>query len=137
MPLPPPHTPLWDALKLVKPEYFSWSQDQQDAYGVNLPKSDKSRILQRVYKDLFAIHAVTKEEQNAAYDGFTQDQLTQLNRTMLPLSGIGDNCLYLNEYMKDRSILDYETVYYYDADSHARAEARQQAEDPDYTPKPY
>jgi hypothetical protein len=121
----------------VKPEYFSWPPDVQERYRVNMPDEDNFRIRQTVLKALFHIQADTKERLEAACDVFDEAQYLLFNSTLLPMMGIGADSFFLNEYLGDKTILDFETLYDYDFDDYQFQEKALKEENPDYMGKPY
>ena len=125
------------ALMQVKPEYYSWSVEAQERYRVNLPEDEAFRIEQVVVKSLFDMTLETEAQLDAARDEFTDAQYLQLNATLLPLQGIGDDYFFLNESFGDKTILDFPTLYDYDYDDYCFQEQAHVAEDPQHTAKPY
>jgi hypothetical protein len=80
----------------------------------------------------------TEEELKAALDAFDDAQYLLLNSAALPVMGIGEDHFFLNEWLgKDRTLLDFETLYDYDHDDHCFQEQARQEEFPDYTVKSY
>lgn len=71
----PEETLLQQALAKVKPEYGSRSQEERDEYSVHLPTDEIRRIVAVLHQIHFQIWALTKPEQDAAYDRLHQDQL--------------------------------------------------------------
>jgi hypothetical protein len=106
------------AMIRVRPDYFAWPVEEQERCRVSLPEQDAFRIEQAVVKSLFNVRATTPAQLTAAFDGFTPAQYRRFNRTMLPLRGIGEDSFFLNEYLGDKSLLDFVTLYDYDYDDH-------------------
>lgn len=125
------------AIMRVKPEYFAWPVADQERYRVGMPEQDTFRIEQAVVRSLFALQVETPAQLHAALDTFTPAQYLQFNRTRLPLQGIGEDYFFLNEYLGDKSLLDFATLYDYDSDDHGYQERVRQNEDSTYTVKPY
>ncbi|MFQ5561468.1 MAG: hypothetical protein ACE5FU_12920, partial [Nitrospinota bacterium] len=124
------------ALMRVKPEYFSWSKEKQEQYGVKLPDRDYFRIKQVLYKTLFDIDVATEEELEIAEDHFSNEESLQFNSTILPLQGIGENDFFLNEYMS-KTLLDFETLHDYCYEDHLFQEGEKEKDFDDYKPMPY
>lgn len=125
------------AIMRVKPEYYSWSVEAQERYRVNLPEDVAFRIEQVVLKSLFDMTLETEAQLEAAYEEFTDAQYLQLNATLLPLQGIGDDYFFFNESFGDKTILDFPTLYDYDYDDYSFQEQSRSAEDPQHMAKPY
>ncbi|MBN1101801.1 MAG: hypothetical protein JXL84_00155 [Deltaproteobacteria bacterium] len=121
----------------VKPEYFSWSIEAQERYRVEMPDADMFRIHQALLKALFSISVKTKEEMNKAFDTFDDQQYLLFNSTLLPLNGIGDDHFSLNEYLGDKTILDFDTLFDYDYDDHCFQEQARKKDVPRYKAHPY
>ncbi|MEQ1559262.1 MAG: hypothetical protein ABL933_10065 [Methyloglobulus sp.] len=126
------------AIISVVPDYFAWSVGDQERYRAAMPDEDRLRIRQVLLKILFEIKTTTSEDVEAALNSFNDEQHFLLNSTMLPLTGIGEDCLFLNECMAENtSLLDFETVYDYDYADHLFQESMRQKDDPAYIAKPY
>lgn len=125
------------ALMRVKPEYFAWPVADQERYRVGMPEQDAFRIEQAVVRSLFALQVKTPAQLHAALDTFTLAQYLLFNRTRLPLQGIGEDYFFLNECLRDKNLLDFATLYDYDADDHSYQERVHQNEDSTHTIKPY
>ncbi len=128
---------LRQALMRVKPEYFSWSQEEQEHYGLNIPDNDDFRIRQSLYKTLFDIEAPTQEALDSLSHDFGDDEDFLFNNAILPLYGIGEDNFFLNEYL-DGTLLDFKTLHDYCYDDHLFQEEVRQKDFPDkYKPSPY
>lgn len=122
----------WQALAQVKPDYFTWSQAEQERYGATLPEADKDQLLGLLYQQLFALPTHSKDELEAAYHALTHAQLDRLNPLFLQLEGIGQDKFDLNDFKGNKSLLEFETLCDYD---HYREVGYAQAQQAD--PKPY
>ena len=126
------------AIISAAPDYFSWPPEAQERYRATLPKEAYSRIRQSLLKTLFGINAATYAGAEAVIDSFDDAQYLLLNSAMLPLTGIGDVCFFLNESMADgTSLLDFETLYDYDHADHCFQETMRQKDEPGILAKPY
>lgn len=125
------------AIIRVKPEYFSWSAEAQEAFRVAIPDEDKLRIDQVLLKALFHITVKTREEMDKVFDAFNETQYLLFNSTILSLTGIGDDNFFLNEHLGDKTLLDFDTVYDYDYDDYCFQEAARKKETPDHEVRPY
>src|SRR5690348_14210466 len=68
------------AMIAVRPEYFSWSQEQQDYYGVNISEEDHTRLKRALRKQVGARAFLVEHDQ-----------------LLLPLVGIGEDYFRLDE----------------------------------------
>jgi len=125
--LPPP---LRRALMRVRPEFFTWPLPEQEHYGAAIPSTDALPIESALLKDLFSITDADQE--------LMTEQQNRLNETLLPLTGIGEDCFYLNEWLGEGvTLLDFATVCDYDRDDHRFQEESRVKEDATYIVKPY
>lgn len=83
------------------PDYFSWNQDRQEQYRVNIPEQDYLKVEQFLLKALFDITVTDKEQMDEVKGDLTDVQSTKFNATLLPLQGIGENYFWLNEYFPE------------------------------------
>lgn len=124
---------LRQAIIKANPDYFSWDKAHQERYGQAIPKEEYQIIRDHLYKTLFGI-TVRKNDKDVE-DKCTFEQTFLFNQVILPLTGVGENCFFLNESMGDQGILDFETWYNYDFHDHEYQEShRSQQSD---TIKPY
>jgi len=129
---------LRQAVIRVKPDYFALSVTERESYRLQLNAEDEFRIRQTVLNALFGIAVNTTEELDAILDTFDDSQYLLLNKTLLPLQGIGENNFVLNEYLsEDVTLLDFNTVGDYARDDHRFQEQARKQEDPDYKIRPY
>ncbi len=129
---------LRQAIIRVKPAYFSWSQEEQERYRVALPEEDDFRINQHLFRKLFNITIQTDEQLTAAWENLSHPELDIINEHRLPLTGIGDNCFWLNEWFaEEKSLLSFDTLHDYDAEDHAYQQQANKKQSPDYVVQPY
>lgn len=124
------------ALMRVKPEYFSWTKEEQDQYGVKLPDRDCFRIKQVLYNALFDIDVTREEALEIVSNDFSNEEYLLFNSTILPLYGIGENDFFLNESMS-KTLLDFETLHDYCYDDHLFQEEAKEKDFTDYKARPY
>lgn len=107
------------AMMRVRPEFFSWSRQNRERYGANLPETDRHLLEAALMKELFGARMRSWKRE---VDGNKRIPLRQLNRwneAILPLVGIGEDCFYLNEWLgKNTTILDFPTLRDYDEDDY-------------------
>ncbi len=133
------HSPeLRQAVMTVCPEYYGWPEAAQECYRANISSEDDKRIRQMLLKSLLNVEAKDREELDLILDDLSIPQLTLLNKTTLPIRGIGQNCFWLNEGFQDgRSLLDFETLYDYDYDDFVFQEASRREHLPSHVSPPY
>lgn len=101
------------------PDYFTWDQDRQEQYRVNMPEEDNFKVKQFLLKVFFDITVSDGDQMDEAKGDLTDAQSTKFNAALLPLQGIGENLFWLNEHFADqKTILSFETLYDYDFDDH-------------------
>jgi hypothetical protein len=126
------------AIMRVQPEFFSRSPEERERYGVRIPKPDGLRLDTILLKELFGIVVTTDDEARAAHDDLTGTQNDLLNATVLPLTGIGEDNFFLNEFFAEgESVLSFGTVYDYDRAEHEIQESARAEEVAPYVKRPY
>ncbi len=123
-------------LMRVKPEYFSWSKDEQEQYGANIPEDEDFRITQSLYKILFNIDVSTEESVKVVNEDFSGADYLLFNSTILPLNGIGEDDFFLNESMS-KTLLDFETLHDYYYEDYLFQEEVRSRDFKNYKPRPY
>lgn len=126
------------ALMKVRPEYFSWPQEQQERYGVAIPVDDQKRLDVALMRELFGHKNLSAEQAERRADRLSSEELNLWNETVLPLTGIGEDHFFLNEHFREGdSILHYQTLREYDENEYRWQEDHRQKENADYIAKPY
>ncbi len=122
----------------VRPEYFSWPQEQQERYGVAIPVDDRKRLDVVLMQELFGKTNMPDEQTEKRADRLSSDELNLWNETVLPLTGIGEDHFFLNEHFcEGDSILHYQTLREYDESDYRWQEEQRQKECAHYITKPY
>ncbi len=125
------------AIIKLKPEYFSWKEDRQEEYRLNMPEEDDFNIRQFLMSKLLKIEVADSDEMDDSWQTMTEAQCSEINGAMLPLLGIGADFFYLNEcFAEGKNILSFPTLYDYDFDDYQFQEDSRQ-DFPDYQRKPY
>ena len=122
----------------VRPAYFGWSSAERERYGVAIPEEDYERLCQALLQELWRrkIHS-SKAAARAAYH-LPLDEQHRWNETVLPLTGIGDDCFFLNEgFATGKSILDFPTLLAYDESDYRFQEEARIKDDSTYPGKAY
>ncbi|MCB5364788.1 hypothetical protein H0484_13625 [Pusillimonas sp. CC-YST705] len=126
------------AMMRVRPEYFSWPQEQQERYGVAVPEEDRARLDLVLMQELFGRTKASVEQTESISDRLSGEELNLWNETLLPLMGIGEDYFFLNEHFREGdSILQYQTLREYDESEYRWQEEYRQKESEDYLAKPY
>ncbi len=126
------------ALLRVNPAYVTWSDAEKECYHVALPAADRLRIEQQLLQDLFGIHVRDQAELDDALGEFDDAQHLALNRTLLPITGIGQDSFCLNEYLANNvTLLDFLTLYDYALDDYRFQEAARKKLNPAHEDKPF
>lgn len=117
------------------PDYFTWSETQQDQYRMNQPDADRAVFESFLLKEIFKINS---KDPRQVMESFSKEDQNRWNASTLPFYGIGEDSFFLNEYLGEgKSLLDFLTLRDYDEDNfHFQEHARKQ-EDPTYVGKPY
>ncbi len=98
------HGDLWRpelrrAIMAVRPDYFSWSAEQQERYGANIPEKDHALLKQ----------ALLKQSTRRRFASADHDQM------LLPLVGIGEDDFHLDESLHyGRTVLELGTLRRFD-----------------------
>jgi len=126
------------AVMKARPEFFAWSVEQQERWGLAMPEKDCACFEEALLAELFGRVYATQTEATAAADRLPLDEQNIWNEVVLPLHGIGEDCFFLNEAFPDEeNVLDFETVGDYDENSYRFQEKMRKEEDPGYSGKPY
>lgn len=126
------------AVMKVRPDYFTWPLAQQERYGTNLPDEDRAALDAALLHHLLPQHYGTPEQAAQALDDLPPEHQNAWNAARLPLMGVGEDSFFLNEHFAEgQSLLDFPTLYDYDAYDHAFQEEHRQKDHPGYQPRPY
>ena len=117
----------------ARPEYFGWSREEQERYGVAIPERDHDRLSQALLEELWGrkIRSAKAAARAASYLPLADQH--QWNEVVLPLTGIGDDRFFLNEgFAAGKTILDFPTLLAYDESDHRFQEEARKKEDSAY-----
>ena len=122
----------------VCPEFFSWSLQERERYGVNLPDKARQKLDRALMLELFGARIRSWKNDGYGNKRIPLRELNRWNEAILPLVGVGEDCFYLNEWLgENRTILDFPTLRDYDEDDYRYQENARQEQDPRYAGKPY
>ncbi len=125
--------PLRRALMKARPEYFGWSREERERYGVAIPERDHERLSQALLEELWGRKIRSAKAAARAASCLPLADQHQWNEIVLPLTGIGDDCFFLNEgFAAGKSILDFPTLLAYDESDHRFQEEARKREDSTY-----
>lgn len=131
-------TTLRRAIIKVNPDYYAWSIEKQEQYGVTLSDEDRFRLDQSILKSLFGVIVTEHNEMKTFFDELDDQKYLVYNSTILPLTGIGENKFFMNEYFADDdNLLNYQTLYDYDYSDHNFQESARLEENRDYKKRQY
>jgi len=120
------------SLIAAHPLYHSWPPQKQEHYRANKNENAQRNIRRVLLSDLLNINC-TKDNVDKIWDDIPIEDLNILNWANLLTTGTGDDYIYLNESMaKDKSLLDFETLYDYDYADYLYQERVNQKEFSDY-----
>lgn len=127
------------ALISVRREFFSWPPEQQLRYRAALPDEDRAAIVRALITGLSGTEGVAAQLVRQEQEGRLPLRLqNRINELLLPLTGIGADCFYLNEYLGEgRSILEFPNLRAYDEENHDFQEGARAEEDAGYAKQPY
>lgn len=122
----------------VRPEYFAWSPEQQERYGVAIPGEDQDRLDEVLLHELFGQTYATAKAARKAVGDLPLALLGRWNEVVLPLHGIGEDAFYLNDFIPDgKTLLDFPTLRALDEAAFMYQEQHRKNDAPDYECKPY
>jgi hypothetical protein len=126
----------------ARPEFFAWPVERREQYAAAMPDEDRACLDEALLAELFGRHYATRADATAAADDLPLEERNIWNETWLPLCGIGEDCIFLNEsFAEGKSLLDFETLMDFDeADHRFQEHARQEDAlrlGEQHSPRPY
>ena len=82
------------------PAYYSWSHEQQEIFRATMDDDTRSRIRRSLLASLHGIECGSKNEINDAWEAVSIHDLYPLNWALLLTTGIVEDYIYLNEFMR-------------------------------------
>ena len=120
------------ALIAADAQYYAWSPREQERFRVSMGDEPRRKIQCVLLDDLLDIKCST-EAVDDIWDDIPISDINPLNWASLLTTGIGDDYIYLNEYMaKDKTLLDFPTLYDYDYADYLFQEQARKQDFPDY-----
>lgn len=103
-----------------------------------MPEEDQFKIIQFLLKEILNISISTDAGMDRAWRTMTDKQSTKINAALLPITGIGEDLFFLNEYFqKGKNILSFDTLYDYDFDDYTFQENTRKESQENYQIKAY
>jgi len=127
------------ALIAADAHYFSWPADKQERYRATMPSDAYTRVKRVLLKSILGIRSSPDEDEvDNAWKSVPTKNLLLLNWASLLTCGIGNDFIYLNEFMNEgESLLDYTSLYHYDYEFHLFQESSKTEEIENYEPCDY
>jgi hypothetical protein len=123
------------ALIKVRPEFFTWSAEDRERYGVAIPEEDRDLLDQAILSDRLGIKTRASKTKKGK---LPMDEQNRLNEIILPLTGIGEDSFYLSEWFEEgKTIRSFSTLNDYDKYDHDYQEEARKREDATYVKRPY
>ncbi|MEE9339682.1 MAG: hypothetical protein V3U87_16530 [Methylococcaceae bacterium] len=102
------------ALILADPLYYSWPEKKQEKFRVTMDEKTRQKVEMFLLDSLLDIQC-SPEELSDVWSNISLEKLNIINWALLLTRGIGEDTIYLNEYLADdKSLLDFTTLYDYD-----------------------
>lgn len=110
----------------VRPEYFGWSPAEQERYGVAIPEKDHEHLCWALLQEPWGRKIRSPKAAARAVSRLSLDEQHRWNEIVLPLTGVGDDCFFLNEgFAAGKTIPDFPILLAYDeSDYRFQEEAR-------------
>ena len=107
------------ALMKVCPLYFSMNEKEQLKYRQTMPIDELDAVIIYLQEELFGIKVSSQIELDQIFIDQSNEQSTKLNTLLMPLLGIGEDLIFINEHFaNDVDITHFETLYDYDYDDY-------------------
>jgi len=126
------------AVMHARPEFFSWSSETQERYGVAIPKDDGARLEQALLAEVFGRKVRSAREAARAMERLSVEEQNLWNELILPLVGVGEDSFFLNESLgDDETVLDFTSLRDFDESDYRFQEDARAKEDPVRVRRPY
>ena len=119
-------------LMVADSHYLAWSAKKQERFRATMDEKTRQKVQCVLIDCLFGIKCSPQELTNT-WDDIPSSKLNILNWANLLTQGIGEDYIFLNEFMAEgKSLLDFSTLYDYDYDNYQFQEEAKKQEFPDY-----
>lgn len=105
------------ALIAANSRYHSWTPEKQEKFRATMSNAALNRVDIVLLKEIFGIQCAVKNGDEIR-NNLPSSKLNKLNWAKLFIQGVGDDMVYLNEYMGDNTLLDFNTLHDYDYDNY-------------------
>ena len=125
------------ALMVADSHYFAWPVQQQERFRATMNEKTRQKIQRVLLDHLLGIKCSSKKLADV-WNDIPSPKLNIINWANLLTQGVGEDYIYLNEYMaKGKSLLDFSTLYDYDYDDYLFQEKTKNRDFPDYKSADY
>jgi len=102
------------ALIAANKSYYSWSAEQQEAFRANMDVTTQKKVGSVLLNSLLGIKCAP-EDVSDKWSEIPVSKVNSLNWAKLLTTGIGDDFIYLNDFIaEDKSLLSFTRLYDYD-----------------------
>ena len=102
------------ALMVANSHYFGWPAKQQERFRATMSEKARQKV-QCVLIDCLLGIKCSSQELASTFDNIPLPKLNIINWAELLTEGIGEDFIYLSEYMAEgKTLLDFSTLYAYD-----------------------
>jgi len=119
-------------LMVADSHYLAWPKEQQERFRATMSEKARQKVECVLIDSLLGIKCTPQELSNT-WDEIPLPKLNALNWAILLTQGIGEDYIYLSEYMAEgKSLLDFPTLYDFDFNDYQFQEEARKQECPDY-----
>lgn len=119
-------------LMMADSHYLAWPVKQQERFRATMSEKARKKVECVLVDCLLGIKCSSEELANI-WDDIPPPKLNIINWASLLAEGIGEDYIYLNEYMAEgKSLLDFSTLYDYDYNDYLFQEEANKQEFPEY-----
>jgi len=119
-------------LMVADSHYYAWPEKQQERFRATMSEKARNKVQRVLIKCLLGIKC-SPQELSDTWDDIPLSKLNMINWANLLTQGIGEDYIFLNEYMAEgKCLLDFSTLYDYDYNDHLFQEEAKKQDFPDY-----
>ena len=105
-------------LMVADSHYYAWPEKQQERFRATMSEKARNKVQRVLIKCLLGIKC-SPQELSDTWDDIPLSKLNMINWANLLTQGIGEDYIFLNEYMAEgKCLLDFSTLYDYDYNDH-------------------
>ena len=120
------------ALMVADSHYLAWTAKEQEHFRATMSEEAQQKVHRVLLDCLLGIKCSSQELANA-WDDMPSPKMNIINWANLLTQGIGEDYIYLSEYMAEgKSLLDFSTLYDYDYDDYLFQEEAKKQDIPGY-----